>query len=131
MAKVYIAGRVGRGEGDISELAEDLEGKGHEITLKWWELAKLKKPFLVHRDQSQVVAINMVKAVKKSDVLILFAEDNILGAATELGIVIGDTTRKREIIIIHPTDTRQSVFYTHPFVTILQNVDDIKKRPWY
>ncbi|MEK7621019.1 MAG: hypothetical protein AAB395_01570 [Patescibacteria group bacterium] len=127
---IYIAGRVSQGEGDIAKLADQLEARGHEITLKWWD-KKVKKPFLNNVDHSQVLSDEMVNAVKKSDVLILFAEDTILGAATEFGIAIGDDSKKREIILIHPPETRQSVFYTHSSVVVLENVDAIKKRPWY
>ncbi|MBI3494863.1 hypothetical protein HY004_02680 [Candidatus Saccharibacteria bacterium] len=127
---IYIAGRVSWGEGDVANLADQLEARGHIITLKWWN-KKVKKPFLNNVDHSQVLSDEMVNAVKKSDVLILFAEDTILGAATEFGIAIGDDTKKREIILIHPPETRQSVFYTHPSVIVLENVDAIKKRPWY
>lgn len=128
--KIYIAGRVSWGEGDIAKLADHLESRGHKITLKWWD-KKVKKPFLNNIDHSQVLSDEMVNAVKKSDVLILFAEDTILGAATEFGVAIGDDSKKREIILIHPPKTRQSVFYTHPSVIVLQNVDAIKKRLWY
>lgn len=127
---VYIAGRVSWGEGEISKLADTLEVRNHRITLKWWQ-EKVKKPFLKNIEHSQNIAQKMEKAIKKSDVLILFAEDSILGAATEFGIALGDVSKKREIIVIHPPETRQSVFYTHPSVLVLQNVDDIKERPWY
>lgn len=128
--KVYIAGRVSQGEGDIAKLANHLESRDHRITLKWWD-KKVKKPFLNNIDHSQVLSGEMVNAVKKSDVLILFAEDTILGAATEFGIAIGDDSKKREIIVIHTPETRQSVFYAHPSAIVLQNIDDIKGRPWY
>lgn len=128
---IYIAGRVSWGEGDIAKLANELETRGHLITFKWWELPKPNKPFLSYKKESQVIAEKMITAVKKSDVLILFTEDNILGAATEFGIALGDAAKKHEIILIHPPETRQSVFYTHSSVVVLEDVDAIKKRPWY
>lgn len=63
--KVYIAGRVSWGEGDIAKLANELEARGHQITFKWWELPKPNKPFLSYKKESQVIAEKMIIAVKK------------------------------------------------------------------
>ena len=131
MSNIYIAGRVAEGKGTIAKLADRLETRSHSITYKWWELPQPKKPFLSHRQLSEKLAKEMVEAVKNADIFILFTEDSILGAATEFGIAIADTSRDRKIYIIHPPANRQSIFYTYPSVEVLENIEDIKKLEWY
>ena len=131
MKAIYIAGRVSWGDDVLPEFAKELEQRDHHITCKWWKLGRLPKPYLDNLDSSQKAAKLMVEAVMESDVLILFAEDNVLGAATELGVAIGDTSRSRVNIVVVPEGVRQSVFYAHPEVVAVSDIDKIRSMDWY
>lgn len=131
MTKIYLAGRVSWGEDVISDFAEELESRGHQITCKWWELGKLPKPYLDNYAISQEAASLMVRSVVESDVTILFAEDNVLGAATEFGVAIGDKSKPRDVYVVLPEGVRQSVFYSLQNVITVNNIDAIRSNDWY
>lgn len=134
MSEIYLAGKVSKSEISISQFADELEDQGHHITLKWWELGQLPKPYLEQIESSRPAAAAMTKAVMDSQVFILFAENNILGAATEFGVALGDSMsnkNQREIIVYSPEDIRQSVFYAHPDVITVRSLAEIRQRPWY
>lgn len=137
MAEIYLAGKVDSNEGALSDFADELEQRGHRITLKWWEGEPLKRPYLKYKSESRNAAITMEQAVRSSDVAILFPTAKILGAAVELGIAIGDTTKEREVIVVmSDSETsaearRQSVFYVHPKVIAAQSLHEVRLRPWY
>ncbi len=131
MADIYLAGRVAWGDEVLPKFAQELEERGHSITRKWWELGRLPKPYLENYESSKEAATLMAKAVADSSITILFAEDNILGAATEFGIAIGDTSKAREVIVVTPEDVRESVFYAHPAVRIARSLDDVRNFDWY
>lgn len=134
MAKLYLAGKVNGGEEIISDFAEELEKRNHEITMKWWELPPLSKPYLDYQQESQIAADSMEQAVRDAtDAVILFPADNLLGAMTEYGIAIGDRPRnpQREIIVVNPFEVRQSVFYASSAVIAVRGLADIRLRPWY
>lgn len=63
MAKLYLAGKLNSGEGSLSEFSLELEGRGHEVTLKWWVLPKLPTPYLDYPGSSSQAAEDMVQAV--------------------------------------------------------------------
>jgi len=75
----------------------------------------------------------MVNAAYDSDVFILFPEDNILGAAVELGAAIASkkVNLEKQIIIVNPIEVRQSVFYLHPSVIAVSGIKQIRKMRWY
>ncbi len=124
--KVYIARRVSWGEGEISKLADDLETRSHEITLKWWQ-EKVKKPFLKNIEHSQVLAQKIDQFIKKSNVLFLFLFEDVVHFCMKFDLVKYFSkfpTLKHDL-------AQKFMSYTHPSVLVLQNVDDIKERPWY
>ena len=133
MSKVYIAGKIDSSESAIASFAKALEDRGHSITLKWWELDPIARPYLEHPETSSAAARKMVEAVLKCDVFILFANDAILGAAVEFGVALGECGKRpdREILVICPPDKRQSVFYAHPSVTVIADHAAIRERSWY
>lgn len=134
MAKIYLAGKVDSGEQTINTFADELEERGHDITLKWWELPQLSKPYLDNQDESQIAADNMEWAVRQAtEALILFPTDTILGAAVEYGVAIGDRLQnpQREIIVVNPFEVRQSVFYASSAVIAVHGLTEIRQRAWY
>lgn len=75
----------------------------------------------------------MERAVCDADTaVILFPSPTILGAAIEFGIAIGSqlTHPAREIIVVEPI-ARQSVFYAHPHVLVVEGISGVRNRPWY
>lgn len=133
MKKIYLAGKIDADEYTINRFAEDLEARGHRIAYKWWQQPSLKKPYLEYPETSGAAALKMEKAVRASDVLILLAQDQLLGAMTEFGIGLGDQSKPREIIVVlsEEKEVRQSVFYALPTVVIAQGLRGIRERSWY
>lgn len=130
---VYLAGRLDTGEGDIADWSEELEAQGHTVLEKWWEQGRLPKPYLAHIESSRNAARAMIEAAAKSDVMMLFPTNDILGAAVELGAALGTTevNAKKEIIIVNPWEVRQSVFYAHPAVTAVQGLSKVRDMGWF
>ena len=130
---VYLAGRLDTGEGDISAWSDELEEQGHKVLEKWWEQGRLPKPYLEHINSSRCAASAMIEAASRSDVMMLFPTDDILGAAVEFGAALGsaETNRDKEVIIVNPWDVRQSVFYAHPAVTAVKGLAEVREMKWY
>lgn len=130
---VYLAGRLDTGEGDIAAWSEELEAQGHTVLEKWWEQGRLPKPYLDHINSSRDAARAMIEAASRSDVMMLFPTDDILGAAVELGAALGsaEVNTKKEIIIVNPWEVRQSVFYAHPAVTAVRGLSEIREMGWF
>lgn len=133
MTTFYLAGRLDSGEANIASLAEELEERGHTVLEQWWKLGRLPKPYLAHPDTSAPAAEAMVKAAAESDVYVLFPEDNILGAAIEFGAALQSarTNAAKRIYIVTAGSFRQSVFFAHPAVTLLESVQQLREQPWF
>lgn len=131
--EVYLAGKVDTSELSIADFSSELESRGHQVIEKWWEKELLPKPYLQYTETSITAAEAMIDAAYGSDVFILFPEDNILGAAVELGAAIAssrDNTDK-QIIIVNPNRVRQSVFYAHPSVVAVDGLKRIRELDWF
>jgi len=61
------------------------------------------------------------------DVLFLFCFENTTSFCSEFILVkyLSKLSKFKYFL------ARQSAFYTHPSAIVLENVDAIKKRPWY
>lgn len=131
--EIYLAGKVDLGEGQISQLSSELEGRGHRITLKWWEGEKLPKPYLDYPETSAEASRAMIEAIVRSRVFIFIPQSDVLGALIEFGIALRDREDHpdKEVIVIISPETRQSVFYGNEGVMVLRNIEQIKGRPWY
>jgi hypothetical protein len=129
--RIYIAGKVEDENKDIRNLATDLEEHGHSITYKWWE-EDIKKPYLDKENVNNSIAasLEMEKGVRMSDVFILVPTPNILGAAVEFGVAIGDD-KDRELLVIVDENTRQSIFYANPKVICLNSLKEIRRCRWF
>jgi hypothetical protein len=130
--QIYIAGKVEDDNKDIVKIAADLEERGHKITYKWWQ-QDIKKPYLSEKniDKSSASSSEMEEAIRKSDVFILVPTPDILGAAIEFGIAIGDDRQDREILIAAGENARQSIFYANPRVVCLDGLAKIRNCKWY
>lgn len=140
MGRIYLAGKLNDGESSISDFGEELEGRGHEITFKWWDpnLVKLPTPYHTNKKTSAPAAVSMVEAVESADTaVILFPTPTILGAAVEFGIALSSINRspEREILVVgyspNAEEFRQSVFYAHPAVIVLKSLEQVRARGWY
>lgn len=134
MAKtLYLAGRLDSGEKGIAAIAAELEGRGHTVLEQWWKLGRLPKPYLAHPKSSAPAAESMVKAAAESDVYVLFPAGEILGAAVEFGAALQSarTNPAKRIYLVAEGSFRQSVFFAHPAVTILQSVSELRTQPWF
>lgn len=128
---IYIAGKSEGDNEDIRNFAAELEERGHKFTYKWWE-KDIKKPYLDEEniDNSMAASLEMENGVRMSDVFILVPTPNILGAAVEFGVAIGDD-KDRELLVVVGENTRQSVFYTNPRVICLNSLKEICHRNWF
>lgn len=134
MAKeIYLAGKVDLGEASIADFSAELEGRSHVVLEKWWEKGRLPKPYLDHPETSAPAARAMIDAAFHCEVLVLFPEDTILGAAAEFGAALGSLAVQpdKEILIVNPYAVRQSVFYAHPAVIAVEGLAQIRQRLWY
>lgn len=131
--KIYLAGKIDAGELSIGEFSDELEDRGHTVIEKWWELGRLPKPYIDHQDTSVPAAVAMERAAFESDVLILFPENTILGAAVELGSAIASTRSNpdKQVILVNPYEVRQSVFYAHPAVISVHGLAVVRTMQWY
>jgi hypothetical protein len=133
-SRVYLAGKIDMGEISIGDFAGELEERGHTVLEKWWEQGRLPKPYMDHPETSAPAAEAMIEAAFESDIMILFPEDNILGAAVEYGAAIASSFEERprkEIIVVNPYEVRQSVFYAHPSVVAVRGLAEVRQRPWF
>lgn len=130
---IYLAGKLNAGEMSIAAFADELEGRGHTVLEKWWQLDKLPIPYLDHPSSSAPAARAMIDAAYDSDVTVLFPGDTILGAAVELGAAIASNRVKPEkrIIVVNPYEVRQSVFYAHPAVIAVRSIAVVRGMDWY
>lgn len=133
MTTFYLAGRLDSGEEGIASFAAELEARGHTVLEQWWKLGRLPKPYLAHVDTSAPAAEAMIKAAAESDVYVLFPEDNILGAAVEFGAALQSarTNPAKRIYLVAESSFRQSVFFAHPAVTILESASELRAQPWF
>ncbi len=133
MKEIYLAGKIETDESRIDNFSKELEQRGHIVLEKWWEYPKLPTPYLDNVATSTKAANAMVKAAFESDVMILFPSYNILGAAVELGAAEASSLENpyKQVIIVNPFDTRQSVFYTHKSVNAVQGIEQIREMDWF
>ena len=75
----------------------------------------------------------MYRAAFNADIFALFAQDDILGAATEFGVALASAEydSDKRIYVIGAYAIRQSVFYTHPRVENVNNHIDLRNADWY
>lgn len=133
MSSVYLAGKLGKGEGSIADFALELEARGHEVLEQWWRAEPLPTPYLDHPETSAPAAKAMARAAFQSDVTVLFPTDTILGAAVEFGAALASTEVNGEklVVIVNPFEVRQSVFYAHPQVIAVRGLQEVRSMRWY
>lgn len=131
--EVYVAGKIDASETSIEDFAHELEIRGHIVLEKWWKMGRLPKPYMDYPETSSPAAAAMVDAAYNSDVFILFPDAKILGAAVELGAAIASTkvNLDKQIVIVDPFETRQSVFYVHPVVVAVRGLEQVRQMGWY
>lgn len=133
MSTFYLAGRLDSGEASIAALAAELESRGHTVLEKWWELGRLPQPYLSNPATSAPAAAAMIAAAVESDVYVLFPAANILGAAVEFGAALAAArvNPAKQIYVVDPASTRQSVFFAHPLVQTVTSVAELRAQAWW
>lgn len=129
---IYLAGKLNSDEGSVEAFAEELEAAGHTVMEKWWSKEALPTPYLENRETSSRAAAAMITAAYECDVFVLFARDNILGAAVELGAAIASAASNPEkVVIVNGAEhVRQSVFYAHPAVIAINSLKELRAMDW-
>lgn len=133
MSSIYIAGKIDKAELAIGDLATELEGRGHTLPVKWWENSQLPTPYLDNIPTSQPAAQKMIDAAYNSDIFVLIPDEKILGAAVELGAALASAKLNpdKQIYVVNPYETRQSVFFAHESVVALTGLAELRQQPWY
>lgn len=129
---IYLAGKLNAGEDSIMAFAEEIEAAGHTVIEKWWTKDVLPTPYLANTETSSAAASAMLSAAYESDIFVLFPSNNILGAAVELGAALASTMTNpnKRVIVYQPESTRQSVFYTHPAIIVVNELSAMRKMDW-
>ena len=135
MKTFYLAGKVQGNDalGKTKDFSEELENRGHTNICPWWEMPGIVKKYLDHIDVNAPFAVSMLNAAFSAEVFILFAHDELLGAATELGaaIISAEYIPDKRIYVAGAYAVRQSVFYTHPNVVNVHTYEDLRTTDWY
>lgn len=131
--EIYLAGKANSDNNLIPNFAQELEARGHVITLAWWKLEGILKPYVENLEISDPASQKMIDAIRNSNVFILIQSEDILGALIELGIAIGDKQdhANKDIILVLPERGRQSVFFGNKAVSVVKNLDEIRNKEWY
>jgi hypothetical protein len=131
----YLAGKVAGNDaiGELKDFSAELEDRGHTNICPWWEMKGIVKKYLDHIDVNAPLAVEMSRAAFNADIFALFAQDDILGAATEFGVALASAEydSDKRIYVIGAYAIRQSVFYTHPRVENVNNHSDLRNADWY
>ena len=131
--EIYIGGRLGNSIREIDAFSKELEERRHRVIEKWWLKGRLVKPYLQHMEVSRPASVAMINAAYNSRISIMFNAEDILGAAIELGAAIASTkvNPSKEVIVVHPPEARQSVFFAHPAVIVVEGIAQIRDMHWY
>lgn len=126
---VYVAGKVGAGTDSVKNLLTQLEDMGYEVAYDWTEATGIKKPYLKNTQRNRPFAEKMLHGAGSSNVFILLAGENILGALIEFGIALGNSLMEanfRAYVVTEGVETlRESIFYCLEEVTIVDTVDEL------
>lgn len=129
--RVYVAGKVGRGEGVVKILVARLERLGYSITYDW-TLDPVRKPFEGNPD-AVAAAERMARGIMEADIVIVLCQKEggvgyhietggALVASLVLSFVQGE--RRRRIYLVGEGNDR-SVFYFHPAVTRIASIEEL------
>jgi hypothetical protein len=131
----YLAGKVQGNDAldKTKNFSTELESRGHTNICRWWEMKGVTKPYLDNLDLNAPLAVEMLNAAFNAEVFILFAQDDILGAAIEFGAGLASVEHvpDKRIYIVGSYAVRKSVFYTHPSAENVNSLQDIRTRDWY
>jgi nucleoside 2-deoxyribosyltransferase len=107
--KVYIATKFSLGKLHASRLAEFLEGKGHEVTCKWWDIQQAP-PAERTEDESKDTGRQEMCGVVGADVVVVYLTDPdyaYKGTLFELGAAFGSG---RRVIVVAPCEASNKTF---------------------
>ncbi len=129
--RVYVAGKVGKGEEAVKSLIGHLEALGYTVTYDW-TLYPIQKPFEGNHDAA-LAAERMARGVMEADIVIVLCQKEggvgyhiETGGALIASLVISyiQGERRRRIYLVGEGNDR-SVFYFHPAVTRVGSIEDI------
>jgi len=131
----YLAAKVQNNDAfeEVKNCSLELQDRGHINICKWWEMNGVAKPYLDNIDTNAPLAVKMSKAACAAQVFVLFARDDILGAAKEFGMSLAtaEYDPDKRIYVVGAYTARQSIFYTHPRVENINSYTDLRNTDWY
>ena len=124
--KFYIAARVNK-KGEVKKIHKMLKDKGHRVLSTWVNEGQIK-PYNKYLIKAKTRAIKCIDAIKKSDIFILVSDKTGAGMYTELGIAIASNlSKKKPKIYIVGKYINRSMFFFHPSVRQMKNLDEVLK----
>lgn len=123
--KVYVAGRT-KNKDRVSRLMRLLETHGHTITFDWTgsegTIAPSGTGFREMPERGRELAEREMQAVFDADVTVLCHGPDLLGAAVEIGLSLGEYKR---VIILEDEHDRDCVFWYLPGVYRAADEDEL------
>lgn len=152
MTKIYIAGRFAL-KTQIGILGEQLEKKGYEMSIKWWDIEQKHASDRTH-DESFDVGLAEYLGVINADYVVALVDNAdypYRGTLTELGIAMGkyatnhiSEIKKRVFVLTKPDFTNKNcsilcvphialtnvlpIIETDDFSDLVTKIDDLLKR---
>lgn len=129
--RIYIAGKVGKGEEAVKGLIRALAALGYEVTYDW-TLDPIQKPF-EGNPEAALAAERMARGVMEADIVIVLCQkEGGVGYHIETGgaliaslvLTFIQGQQKKRIYVVGEGNDR-SVFYFHPAVTRIESIGDI------
>lgn len=125
--KFYVAAYI-RDKKRVSEIIQLIQKQGHKVTVDWTKGSVTSIP---NRDKDpkriRGIAVRDMKGVRSCDVFIILSTPvNGRAKYVELGAAISSFLEKgRPRIYVLGEKTDQSVFYYHPAVKRMRNLEEI------
>ena len=125
--KVYISARFGKKQ-DVIDFGGKLKSKGYEITSNWINHKSIK-PYDKNDELAKEYSIEDINNVINCDSFILLTSDAGTGMYVELGAAIGHNMEfGKPIIYVIGDYISRSMFYFHPSVNRLRNIEDLLEK---
>ena len=125
--KVYISARFNKKE-EVIELGNLLTNRGYEVVSNWVSHKSIK-PYEKNQDLAKQYSIEDITNSMSCDHFILLTNNAGTGMYVELGAAIGHNTEfGKPLIYVVGDYINRSMFYFHPVVNRVENIEDLIAR---
>lgn len=122
--KWYFASRTKHKE-KINYLQESLKGFKQEISFDWTKLNEIK-PYFENREKCREYSKSISKAIKNSDVFVMFSDKEGTDMFIEKGIAISSNMDKGipRVYVVGKYNNR-SMMHFHPSIKRVDSIEDV------